>query len=171
MARNNIPDQGTLLETKEAIMTPKYLQPGAGESIQLLGEPRIFKVTPAENGGSYLQFEAVHAPGAVVPPHFHYEEDEAFYVLAGQFEFILGETRFTATAGAYAFAPRHTVHAFTNTGQEEGRILITVTPGAQHEGFMREMGELTRRLGKQPEMAEVIPIALKYGWGLPSATS
>lgn len=152
-------------------MLPKYLGPGEGAIISLLGEPRTFKVTPEENGGRYLQFETSHAPGTTVPPHFHHEEDEAFYILAGQFEFVLGEMHFTATVGAYAFAPRGTVHAFTNTGQEEGRMLITVTPGMQHEGFMREVEELAKRLGKQPELPQLVPVALKYGWGLVPTTS
>jgi quercetin dioxygenase-like cupin family protein len=152
-------------------MIPKHLGPGEGEIIQLLGEPRTFKVTPAENGGTYLQFETSHAPGTVVPPHFHHEEDEAFYVLAGQFEFVVGETHFTATTGAFAFAPRGTVHAFTNTGQEVGRMLITVTPGMQHEGFIREVGELTERLGKQPELSQLATLALKYGWVMVPTTS
>jgi quercetin dioxygenase-like cupin family protein len=149
-------------------MIPKHLGPGEGEIIQLLGEPRTFKVTPAENGGTYLQFETSHAPGTAVPPHFHQEEDEAFYVLAGQFSFVVGETHFTATTGAFAFAPRGTVHAFTTIGQEMGRMLITVTPGRQHEGFMREVGEQTERRGSQPELSEVVALALKYGWVVPA---
>ena len=151
-------------------MKPKYLGPSEGEIIQILGEPRTFKVTPAENGGRYLQFESSHAPGTVIPPHFHHEEDEAFYVLAGQFEFVLEEMHFTATAGAYAFAPRGTVHAFTNTGLEEGRILITVTPGLQHEGFMRGAAELAQRLEKEPNLSQLASLAVKYGWGMVSTT-
>lgn len=150
----------------DAIMKPKYLQPGEGEILELMGEPRTFKATPAENGGSYLQFETSTAPGTGVPPHFHYEEDEAFYVLTGNYEFIVGGNHFIATTGAFAFVPRGTVHAFTNTGRELGRMLITVTTGTQHEGFMREAGELAERLGKQPELSQLITLALKYGWGM-----
>lgn len=141
-------------------MKPKQLGPVEGEIL----EQRIVKITPAENGGSYLQFETAHAPGTNLPAHFHHEEDEAFYVLAGQYEFRVGETRFTATTGAFAFAPRGTVHAFTNTGQEVGRLLITVTPGTQHEGLMREVIALTEQRGKSPELPEMVELALKYGW-------
>jgi quercetin dioxygenase-like cupin family protein len=145
-------------------MTPKRLGPGEGHLIQLLGEPRIFKITPAENGGRYLQFETSTAPGTGAPPHFHHEEDEAFYILTGQYEFLIGGQRFVATTGAFAFVPRGTVHAFTNSGREVARMLVTVTPGTQHEGFFREAGELARRLGKQPEPSQLLPIALKHGW-------
>ncbi len=155
----------------ESAMTPKHLEPGEGHTIRLLGEPRTFKVTPAENGGTYLQFETSTAPGAEVPPHFHHEEDEAFYVLAGHYEFIIGQNHFIATTGAFAFVPRGTVHAFTNTGQEVACMLVTVTPGTQHEGFMREAGELAERLGKQPEPSQLVTLALKYGWEIVPPTS
>ena len=141
-------------------MQPKRLGPGEGE---ILG-PRILKVTPAENGGAYLQFETSHAPGSKVPAHSHREEDEAFYILAGQFEFLVGETRFTATSGAFAFAPRGTVHEFTNIGNEMGRMLVTVTPGTQHEGLFREIVALTEQHSRPPDMSQVVELALKYGW-------
>jgi quercetin dioxygenase-like cupin family protein len=141
-------------------MKPKLLGPGEGEVL----EQRIVKIMPAENGGSYLQFESSHAPGTHVPAHSHREEDEAFYVLSGQYEFLIGETRFTATTGAFAFAPRGTVHGWTYTGQEAGRLLITVTPGTYHEGLLREVATLTEQRGRPPEMPEVAKLALKYGW-------
>lgn len=143
-------------------MQPKRLGPGEGE---ILG-PRILKVTPAENGGTYLQFETSHAPGSKVPAHLHHEEDEAFYILAGQFEFLVGETRFTATSGAFAFAPRGTIHEFINIGNETGRMLVTVTPGMQHEGLFREIVALTEQLSRPPDASQVAERALKYGWVL-----
>jgi mannose-6-phosphate isomerase-like protein (cupin superfamily) len=152
-------------------MTPKQLGPGEGHIIRLLGESRTLKVTPAENGGRYLQFETSTAPGTGLPPHFHYEEDEAFYILAGHYDFIIGGNRFVATSGAFLFAPRRTVHAFTNIGQEVGRMLITVTPGTQHEGLLREVEEITERVGKPPELSQIASLALKYGWKfVPSAS-
>jgi hypothetical protein len=39
---------------------PKQLKPGEGETLTLLGEPRIFKVTPAENGGACLMRRGRH---------------------------------------------------------------------------------------------------------------
>jgi len=145
-------------------MIPKYLAPEAGELVQLLGEPRVLKLTPAETGGVYLQFETTHAPGGGAPPHWHRDEDEAFYVLAGQFTFLVGEQRITAAAGSFAFVPRGTVHAFTNSGQERGRMLITVTPGTGHEGLLRAVEALTRESGQQPEGAQLLALAAQYGW-------
>ena len=151
-------------------MTLKLLKPGEGEIITLLGEPRTFKMTPAENGGAYLQFETSTAPGTGAPLHLHVEEDEAFYVLAGTYEFTVEKQTFRATTGAFAFVPRGTVHGFSNVGQDMARMLITVTPGTQHEGLFREVGELTRRLGTQPEPAQLIALASRYGWKMGAQT-
>jgi quercetin dioxygenase-like cupin family protein len=132
--------------------------------VRLLGEPRVLKITPAETGGAYLQFETAHAPGTGAPPHLHREEDEAFYVLAGQYEFSVGDRHLTAIPGAFAFVPRGTVHAFTSTGQESGRMLVTVTPGTGHEGLLRAVKEVTERLGHAPELLQLLALAEQYGW-------
>ena len=149
---------------REHEMEAKYLAPGQGHLVHLLGEPRTFKVTPAESGGAYLQFESRHTPGTGAPPHVHRGEDEAFYVLAGEYEFTVGDTRMRAPIGAFAFVPRGTVHAFKSTGQEAGRLLITVTPGTGHEGLFRAVEELTRQSDKQPEAEQLVALALQYGW-------
>jgi quercetin dioxygenase-like cupin family protein len=147
-------------------MLAKFLAPEEGELVRLLGEPRVLKITPAENGGTFLQFETAHAPGTGAPPHLHREEDEAFYVLAGQYEFSVGGRHITATPGAFTFVPRGTVHAFMSTGQEAGRMLVTVTPGTGHEGLLREVKEVTERLGRPPETPQLLALAEKYGWVL-----
>lgn len=145
-------------------MEAKYLAPGQGQLVHLLGEPRIFKLTPAESGGAYLQFESRHAPGTGAPLHWHREEDEAFYVLAGEYEFTVGDTRVRATPGAFAFVPRGTLHAFKSIGQEAGRLLITVTPGTWHEGLFRSVEELTTKLGRQPTKKQLLALASQHGW-------
>jgi quercetin dioxygenase-like cupin family protein len=88
----------------------KCLNAGDGEIIMLLGEPRVLKMTPAETAGACLQFETSHAPGTQVPLHLHREEHEAFYLLVGECEFEVENSRFTATAGAFVFVPSGAVH-------------------------------------------------------------
>ena len=50
-------------------------------------------------------------------------------------------------------------------------MLITVTPGPQHEGFFREANRLTERLGKPPETSQLVVLTLKYGWVWIQATN
>jgi hypothetical protein len=80
------------------------------------------------------------------------------------YEFRVGESRFVATSGAFAFVPRGTVHCFANVGTSVGRMLITVTPGIHHERFFREVDEVTRLLGKPPEISQLLNLTQEYGW-------
>jgi mannose-6-phosphate isomerase-like protein (cupin superfamily) len=145
-------------------MIPKYLAPEAGELIHLQGKPRILKLTPAETAGVYLQFETTHAPGSSVFPKCHRDDDKAFYLQAGHCAFLVGDRRITASAGAFAFVPHETVHAFTNSGLERGRMLVTVTPGTPHEGLSRAVEVLAGESGQQPAGAQQLALAAQYGW-------
>jgi quercetin dioxygenase-like cupin family protein len=127
-------------------MTPKLLHAGEGATFKPVGQSRVIKVTPAESG-SYLQFETSHSPGARVPAHFHKGEDEAFYILAGEYELLVGTTCRTVTQGAFAFVPRGTIHGFANTGHDQGRMLITVTPGTGHSLQRDRRAERASRKG------------------------
>lgn len=60
--------------------------------------------------------------------HWHEREDELFYVLEGRFKFSVDGKVFFGEAGAFACAPRRSVHAFRNVGRATGRLLVTCTP-------------------------------------------
>ena len=152
---------------KEHKSTPKQLKPGEGETLKLLGEPRVFKVLPSESNGAYLQFETSHASGAAIPLHAHRDEDEAFYVLIGEYEFVVGAEKMVAGAGAFLFAPRGTFHGFTVISRNSGKLLITVSPGTQHESFFRDLVEIERTQRKPPERLELLSLAQKHGWVFP----
>ncbi len=75
------------------------------------------------------------------PPHRHAQEDEAFYVLEGQYTFLHGEQAIECGPGDVVFVPRGDVHAYTNSGATPARMLIINTPGRLHEGFFLALGE------------------------------
>jgi hypothetical protein len=43
-------------------------------------------------------------------------------------------------------------------------MLVTATPGTRHEGLLREVKELTERLGHAPDIPQLLALAEKYGW-------
>ena len=75
----------------------------------------------------------------------------------------------TATTGAFLFAPRGALHAFTVVRKNPGRLLITVSPGTQHERFFRGVVEIERTRRKPPESSELLRLAEKHGWVFPSS--
>lgn len=97
------------------------------------GDHYTFLVTGEESGGAYFVMEALVPAGGGPPPHVHTREDETFYVLEGEIEFLLGEATITAGPGDFVNIPRGTVHRFENTGTETARLILTFTPaGIEH---------------------------------------
>jgi quercetin dioxygenase-like cupin family protein len=124
---------------------------GAGERIWIVGDTLTFKATANTTGGALTAIECEAAPGGGPPPHIHDNEDEAFYVLEGEFEILLGDELVQAGPGDFAFVPRGTVHRFANIGDAPGRILILFTPGGL-EGFFRAAGTPATGDGPAPPL-------------------
>lgn len=107
----------------------------------LLGNLLTFHAFPEETGNKCTIIEIKTAPGAGAPPNHHAGEDESFFVLDGEFEFLVnGETK-RVSAGEFVKVPDGAVHAFTCTGQSAGRLLCVNAPGEMHDTFFTEAGE------------------------------
>ena len=117
-------------------------------------------VTRKETTGNYYVFEVVTPPGHGIPPHVHEREDELIYVAEGEYEVMLGDKLFRATAGDEIFFPRHIPHAFQNIGSKAGRTLWTVVPGGNFEEFFIKLGALPPG---EPDMKQVVAIFAEYG--------
>lgn len=114
--------------------------PDEGRAYWLVGDLVRFKTTGAQTGGAFTAFENVTPPGGGPPPHVHTREDEAFLVLEGQYEFLVGERTLRATTGSFISAPRGIPHTFKNVGSAPGRLLVIVSPPS-FDGFVAEAGE------------------------------
>ena len=55
----------------------------------------------------------------IAPLHVHHSDDEAWYVLAGELGFRLGNEEVIAGAGSAVLAPRGTPHTYWNAGNVE----------------------------------------------------
>lgn len=67
-------------------------------------------------------------PGDQAPPHIHYQSDEAFIVLDGELEVLVGDERRVLAAGESAVIPAGTVHTFATHGEAGSRIIAVMTP-------------------------------------------
>src|SRR5688572_4918382 len=75
-----------------------------------------WKVKSNETRGAFSIVEVVVQPGTGPEPHRHSKEDEAFYILEGQYEFRVGKQVIQAAAGSFLFAPRGIPHTYRNVG-------------------------------------------------------
>src|ERR1700750_1848900 len=101
------------------------------------GAPYRFLVTGAETEGAYFVMEAIVPPGGGPPPHIHHNEDETFYVVEGESDFLLGDKVITAGVGDFINVPRGQVHRFHTSATEPARLILTFTP-ANIEHFFTE---------------------------------
>jgi quercetin dioxygenase-like cupin family protein len=97
-----------------------------------------FKVTPKESGGLLILENTFHAKGGPAR-HLHYEQDEWFYTVEGEFVIEVGQQRFQLHPGDSLLAPRNVPHVWAFVGEGRGRILITFMPAGQMEAFFREV--------------------------------
>ena len=105
------------------------------------GDHYTFLVTGEESGGAYFAMEALVPPGGGPPPHIHTREDETFYVLEGEVEFLLGDETIDAGPGDFVNIPRGTVHRFKNTGSETVKLILTFTPAGIENWFVETLDQ------------------------------
>lgn len=122
---------------------------GSGRTFWGPGDHYRFLVTGEESGGAYFAMEALVPPGGGPPPHIHRHEDETFYVVEGEIEFLLHDETITAGPGSFVSVPRGTVHRFRNAGHESARMILTFTP-AGIERFFEETLEPAPSAGGDP---------------------
>lgn len=67
-------------------------------------------------------------PGDQAPPHVHLESDEAFCVLNGQLEVLVGTGRRVLEAGDFVVVPAGTTHTFATVGDTPVSLLAIMTP-------------------------------------------
>ncbi|MDB5527624.1 MAG: hypothetical protein JWR51_727 [Devosia sp.] len=127
---------------------------GRPNVVHLLGNLIQFKAVGAATGNAYSLVEVTTAPGAGTPPHFQKEDDEAFFVLEGSYEFMHNGQTIKGVPGTYVFIKRGEPHAFRNTGTAPAKMLIINSPGGLHENFFLEAGD---------------PIAVGAGFPAPAA--
>jgi quercetin dioxygenase-like cupin family protein len=134
----------------------------------VLGELVTRKVAGEQTGGAYSIFEVVSQPQGGPPPHIQHREDECFYVLEGEYEFLVEGRTLRMPAGSLLYVPKGTLHAYRNVGEGTGRMLVNQTPGGLHERFFEDLGkpaEDTSTPGPEepPNAQRIGAIATKYG--------
>jgi mannose-6-phosphate isomerase-like protein (cupin superfamily) len=119
-----------------------HTAPGEGESVWLVGDLIEVRLSAEDTGGAYSMIEETTPPGGGPPPHLHANEDEAFCVLEGEVEFLLGEGTIPAGAGTCVHAPKgHPAHV-----QERGD-LAQPSFGGHHAGRIRGVLPRSGRTG------------------------
>lgn len=140
-------------------MPATTVKAGERKPLTVLGMPLTMLCEAAETGGNWSLFEEEVPFGMGPPPHRH-DWDEAYYILAGEVDFVIdGEPRSSAV-GDFNYLPRGTVHGFKGASDTPAKVLIFAAPAHGSE-FFHELNDEVRNL---PDDLEKIPeIGRKHG--------
>jgi mannose-6-phosphate isomerase-like protein (cupin superfamily) len=160
-----------VMETSTRRVT--HVPPGKGESLWVLGALYTFKVVSEDTNGDFALWEVTLRPGeGAPPPHLHLQEDETFYVLEGELEFMAGNHASKVTPGSFVYIPRNTMHTFRNVGTTPAKLLVSVVPGG-FEKFFFKVGEPDMDKSSPPvpegppDVEKLVATAAKYNCEIP----
>ena len=105
------------------------------------GDTFYTKVATNDSDGDVFVFESTRVKEGGPSFHLHYEQDEFWYIVKGEFLFKVGEESFTAKAGDTVFGPRNVPHAFAKVGEGEARLLMFYQPAGKMEDMFKKISE------------------------------
>ena len=98
--------------------------------------PLSIKVSGKDTGGELLIFEHKDMGKGGPPRHVHFEQDEWFYVIEGEYAFEVGDEKFRLKRGDTLFAPRQVPHGWAHISDQPGTLLTIVSPVGAFEKFI-----------------------------------
>jgi quercetin dioxygenase-like cupin family protein len=152
--------------------TAEHLPPGQGKAFWFLTELYVLKRVSSDTDGALTVAEVTSSPQSPPAPHIHHHEDETYYVLEGEFEFLDEERTFRAGAGALVHLPKDRLHSHRNPGDSPAKALVFYRPGGV-EGFVEEAGRPAPDASSLPpppeeaDIARLVAVAEKYGFEAP----
>ena len=120
-------------------LSPRSLTSTEGPAYWFLNGLNVVMATSESTGGAFALVHHTAPPGHATPYHLHHTEDEAFYVLDGEFTFICDEKKTVLGPGGYIFLPRNIPHGIRCTAANPSTFLVMAMPGTGFVGMMTEM--------------------------------
>jgi mannose-6-phosphate isomerase-like protein (cupin superfamily) len=124
------------------------------------GDTFFTKVASADTDNDLYIWESTRIKKGGPNEHFHYSQDEWWYILEGEFLFKVGNETFTAKKGDSVFGPRMVPHAFAKTNEGEAKLLMLFQPAGKMEAFFKAVSE-----GIMAKMSEEQRNAFKKQYG------
>ncbi|GAB2558607.1 cupin domain-containing protein [Spirosoma aerophilum] len=120
--------------------------------------PNDLKVSSKDTGGALAIFEYVGKQKTGPSYHVHFDQDEIFYVLEGEYLFQIGDEKMTARSGDTIFGPRNVPHTWIQLS-DTGKLVYQVQPAGKMEEFFSKMSQFKG----QPTEEEIQKIHLEHG--------
>ena len=119
----------------------RHLSPGEGRAWWFFTDLYIAKRVSEDTNGAFTLFEVASPPQTPPAPHIHHREDETYYILEGEFEFLDQDRTFTAGAGSLVYLPKDRLHSHRNPADVPAKALVLYTPARNIEKFVEEVSK------------------------------
>jgi len=103
------------------------------------GDRFYTKVSTKDTDGGMYVFESTRLNEGGPVLHIHYDTDEFWYVLQGEFLVKVGDETYTAKAGDLVFGPRMVPHTFAKIGKGEAKVIICHQPAGKMEEYFQKL--------------------------------
>jgi len=123
-------------------------KPTVENSIHYIAHTFSFLATGKDTGGAFSLMHCYFRKGFTAPSHYHKLEDESFFILEGEIDFYVGDTKVKAGAGEFIMLPKNIPHHF-DLITETAKALMLITP-AGFEIFFEEFGKPAKTLDLPP---------------------
>lgn len=138
------------------------LGPGEGRVFLIGGDRVTVKGLSDVSHGGFALIDYSAAPAVPGPPlHVHDAIDEAWYLLEGELDVQVGDTRRRVGAGSFLLVPRGEPHTFVNSGGGWARWVGVLSPGTAL-GMLEDLGRLIPD-GGPPDEAAIAEMFARYG--------
>lgn len=105
------------------------------------GDTFFTKISTQDTDGDLYVFESTRVKEGGPSHHYHFTQDEWWYVLQGEFIIKVGEKIYNAKAGDSVFGPRMIPHSFAKVGEGEGKLLMIFQPAGKMEEFFNKVSQ------------------------------
>ena len=105
------------------------------------GDTFYCKVSTIDTDGDMYVFESTRIKEGGPILHTHYETDEWWYILQGEFLIRVGDKTYTARPGDLVFGPRKVPHTFAKLGHGEAKLIICHQPEGKMEEYFKKISE------------------------------
>lgn len=114
----------------------------SGKPTPFMGvNPNDAKISSKDTDGNFSLFEYIGTQKIGPPLHMHYDQDETFYVIEGEYIFQLGDKKMVLKAGDTIFLPRNVPHTWIQT-TNLGKLLYFLQPAGKMEEFFAEFSKV-----------------------------
>lgn len=100
--------------------------------------PNDIKISGKDTDGALAVFEYTGVAKGGPSLHLHVAQDEVFYVVSGEYLFVVGDEQRQLKAGDTIFLPRQVPHTWTQL-TDTGKLVYFLQPAGQMEDFFRAL--------------------------------